>query len=497
MRRFLSNLVRDFRTTKNAPPARRAPRRANLQLEALDERVLLSGASLSGSTLSVVADPGTFGINLQGHVLPPFVRQINFEADAQNPALLDVSEGSTPLGQFPIASIKNVFVDLAYLDNVNVIDSNGLPFAHGTTISLSASTGTANSLNLTGTRSVSGNEVYAVGAAASQGSSLLVDNLRFDLTDNIGSVADTLQPEGGSITISTAGQNVSLSGSNGVTQTLNGLGQGGGGRFTYGNVSLVSLNAVASNASIALDATAAAAGEHSFFLSMFGTSDAAFIQATPSTVTTAVDAVGNAAFVNLQSNSGPVSITGQNPSTTVNLGEATPNGLSTTAGINANVSVSNAGHLLLADNGNTTTQENVQVTESTITGLFGNSAAQLNYNNINNLAFLTGQEQDTYTFSGPTRFVTAITVDDYSRAGLSVTTDLNGSSGLALVLNNNFLASPAPASLTINAAGAAFSNLHPPLPSGIEEAIFAGGLTSAVEYNGFTSINLFNSVGRL
>jgi hypothetical protein len=502
MRSFLSNLFRDFRTATRPRPARRTPRRVNLGVECLDERVLLSTASLMNGILTVNADPGVFGI-LKVH--PPIVQQVNFKADVNNHAMLDVSEGSTSLGQFPIAQIKNVVVNLAYLDNVNVDDSNGLPFAHGTTITLNGSSNIANSLNLTGTRSVSGGETYSVGATAAQGSSLLVDGLRFNLTSNIGSVTDSLKPEAGTLVVSTSGQNVALSGSNGLTQTLSGLGLGGGGTFTFSNVNFVQLDEFASNANVALGATAAAAGEHFFSVTMFGsTNDQAFIQATPSAVTTSVVAAGNAAFVNLLANSGPVTINGST-STIVNVGEQAPGkpgGLDTLAGINANVSVSGAGHLLLADSGNTTTAENVTVTESTIsgTGLFGNNAVKLTYSNTDNLAFLTGQLQDNYTFvaSQPgARFVTAITVDDFSRAGLSVTADLDSGSGLVLDLNNNLLTAKAPASLSIFAAGASFSNPHPTLPSGIENVLFSGGLTSAVSYEGFTSVNLINSLPHL
>jgi hypothetical protein len=499
MRRFLNNLFRDFRTATRPRPARRM-RRTNLEVECLDERVLLSTASLMNGILTVNADPGRFGIILPGHVIPPVIQQVNFKADVNNHAMLDVSEGSTSLGQFPIAQIKNVVVNLAYLDNVNVDDSNGLPFAHGTTIALTGSSNIANSLNLTGTRSVSGGETYSVGATAAQGSSLLVDGLRFDLTSNIGSVSDSLKPEAGTLTISTSGQNVSLSGSNGINQTLSGLGQGGGGTFTFSNVNFVQLDEISANADVTLSATAAAAGQHFFSLTMFGSNDQTFIQATPSTVTTSVVAAGNADFVNLQANSGPVFINGSS-STIVNVGEQAPGqpgGLDTTAGINANVSVSGAGHLLLADSGNTTTQENVTVTESTIsgTGLFGNNAVKLTYTNTAFLDFLTGQGQDTYTFvasQADARFVSAIQVDDFSRAGLSVTAELDAGSGLALNLNNNHLTAKAPASLTILAANAAFSQLPPTLPSGIENVLFSGGLTSTVEYEGFTSVNLFNS----
>jgi type VI protein secretion system component Hcp len=60
MFRLLNNLFRDFRTTKTARPARRAPRRTNLQLEYLEDRLALSTASLHAATLNaIVAPPST------------------------------------------------------------------------------------------------------------------------------------------------------------------------------------------------------------------------------------------------------------------------------------------------------------------------------------------------------------------------------------------------------------------------------------------------------
>jgi type VI protein secretion system component Hcp len=58
MRRFLSNLVSDFRTTRAARSARRAPRRANLQVEGLEDRLVLSTASLHASTWTGPGDEG-------------------------------------------------------------------------------------------------------------------------------------------------------------------------------------------------------------------------------------------------------------------------------------------------------------------------------------------------------------------------------------------------------------------------------------------------------
>jgi hypothetical protein len=52
MLRFLNDLVRVFRTAKTARPAPRAPRRAHLQVEGLEDRMVpTAAASLSGSVL--------------------------------------------------------------------------------------------------------------------------------------------------------------------------------------------------------------------------------------------------------------------------------------------------------------------------------------------------------------------------------------------------------------------------------------------------------------
>jgi hypothetical protein len=45
MLRFMSNLIRDFRTVKRARPARRVSHRANLQVEGLEERMVLTSAT--------------------------------------------------------------------------------------------------------------------------------------------------------------------------------------------------------------------------------------------------------------------------------------------------------------------------------------------------------------------------------------------------------------------------------------------------------------------
>src|SRR5580700_8901996 len=52
MRRFLNNLIREFRTNTTARPAQ-APRRASLQLQCLDDRIVPTTVSQSGSVLTI------------------------------------------------------------------------------------------------------------------------------------------------------------------------------------------------------------------------------------------------------------------------------------------------------------------------------------------------------------------------------------------------------------------------------------------------------------
>jgi hypothetical protein len=109
----------------------------------------------------------------------------------------------------------------------------------------------------------------------------------------------------------------------------------------------------------------AESGFSGFPAALLGAGESVHINATPSTVNSSVTAFEDAASVSLVANSGSVSITGNYSTTVVTLGQSGQglNSLATTAGINANVSVLGVHTLIVADNGNTTTQENVTVTE--------------------------------------------------------------------------------------------------------------------------------------
>jgi hypothetical protein len=103
MRRFLNNLFRDFRTTKTARPARRAPRRANLQLEGLEDRMALSTVSQVGSTL-LVADPGLNSV-IHGNGSSGIVQnnqQIAFQADPAQPSKVQGLDQGIKVNEYSI-----------------------------------------------------------------------------------------------------------------------------------------------------------------------------------------------------------------------------------------------------------------------------------------------------------------------------------------------------------------------------------------------------------
>jgi hypothetical protein len=300
------------------------------------------------------------------------------------------------------------------------------------------------------------------------------------------------------------GQAVSLTGSNGVTQTLSGLSAGGAGDIlTFSNKELVDLELAQSNATANLDATAAATGEQFFVVSMLTGNGNLTINATPSNAET--DVVAHGGFIDLAGNSGAVSIEGDS-ATGVTLGKAVPSG-AVTSGINANVSVSNVGTLAVDDHGNQTTQENVTITESTIsgTGMFGNNSVTVTYNNIGAVNILTGQEIDTYNVVGsnPSVTPTHINIFDFSTVILKAEASLGPDSGLDLTLDNGAISNHAPASLVVNAIGAVIETAdtnpitHLPLPTGGESVSFpqvANNVPSQVDWVNVDLVNITRAI---
>jgi hypothetical protein len=472
-----------------------------LGLEGLEDRLVMSTATLDPAhgILNVVVDQPN--------------EQITFTEGKQH-GKLDVfdNKGNHFLGRFDIARVKSVDVFLTSDDSVIVSDSHGFPFAKGTTVSI-AGNDSSNSLELSGSVTVKGDELYVVGGTPTTTSHLLLGGTDINFVNAIGTVTDSVKITG-NFQVSTAGQHVTLTGANG-TQTLGDLGPGGGSTMTYSHKATVDVEQFAANATVTLDTTVAAAGEKTFKLGLDGANDVAFIAATPTTVTTNVTVSGDSSIVNLEANAGAVSIHGIS-TTHVNLGQSTADGSGiTTAGIQANVNVQGVGLLLLIDDGNTTTQENVKVTPTTIsgTGLFGSTSTvvhafakastivgtgpigvnvpELQYSNIGKLQILAGQKFEKYSVSG-TNFTNPIEIDGSAQGGLSINVGVNASSNLHLVLHNNSRSLNS-ADLIFAALGATvnrppFSETGAPDLSGTEVGIFPNGVESAVTYTDFSEV---------
>jgi hypothetical protein len=513
MFRFLSKLARKFQTANTMRTPRRADRRAMLGLEGLEDRLVMNGATLTGSTLVVNVDPGVIQISSNHPIDRPgggdtiVFELAEFQVDKAHPGMLDVTFSdsqtgiSTAVQLFPIAKIKTVEVKLANLDGVIVDDSNGLPFAAGTHVLLSGTGGNLNSLSLMGSRGINGGETYTAVNGAHDGS-LTVGGTNYEFSGAIGSVKDTLQTTL-PLVVKTFGQHVSLTGSDGVTQTLTDLYNGvpGADGFIFSNKIGVDLELLGTNANASLNATAAADDEHSFVVHLFGKDESLSINATPSSGSTSVVAIGKGCGVFVAANSDPVFVHG-NATTDVILG--TNQGIAgVTSGIMANVSVKNVGTLVIADEGNNTTQENVQVTESTIsgTGLFGNDAVVVHYNTIGKLDIYSGQKFENYAIAGSTQtagFRNQIMIDDSAEGGLFVTVGVDPRSNLDLVLDNASTGRLS-ADLIFTALGATFNPSSPPVSdnfaptlSGSEIATFPDGGHSIVHFSDFSEVVAIN-----
>jgi hypothetical protein len=478
---------------------RRQSSSVTLQAEGLEDRMVLSSASLVGSTLLVHADPGSFVRSRPGGPFVAHFRDITLQADPLHPARVQVLDNGHKLGEFAIAKVKRVDVSVAGLDSVIVNDSNGVPFAAGTTISLAGS-GNFNSFTLTGSRTINGGETYIAGNG-SQAGSLKLGGSTYDFSSTIGSVTDSVKIASPALDVEAFGRSVSLSGSNGVTQTLSGLSSGGAGdSLTFSHKDLVDLEMETANASATLNATAAAAGEQFFVVGLLNSNQGLHVNATPSTVATSAVASGQGDAVFLNGNSGRVFINGSS-STLAMLGTGFGQ-TGVTSGIKADVSVEGVGRLAVTDPGNFSTQEHVNVTESTIsgTGLFGNNAVVVDYSTVGLVQFATGGLADAYTIAGSKPSVTfpsPIEIDDNSRVSLNVTVDLTSKSAVDLNVDNAELPNAAPASLFIDAPGGQFNPVIPNIPTGSEDVTFAGGLNSIVVYEGVNSVTNFTGIHNL
>lgn len=478
MRRFLNDLLRDFRTTNAARGSRRAPRRATLQVEGLEDRLVLTSASQIGSTLFInnIGQNHSIAIQSNGN------RQMQ---------IFDNGTLVNPKNLFNIGSITAVNIQVAGNDNVFVVDSNGMPFNQGATITLLGS-GANNTLYLEGSRAISGNETYVAGGASFTPGKVFVDNLTFQLDNAITSVNDFFQVTG-LFDVQTSGTNVVLSGSNGSTQTLSGMGFGGGDTLTYANKNNVQLDEYAVNANVNLTATARDSLENFFTVQLHGAGDTSTIVATPSNVFTEVRAdiapVANQATIYLRSNAGGVAVTGTS-STQLIVGQPQSNGEFSTKGIRANVTAIGVGLVFMSDSGNTSVPETVTVTESTISGsgLFGNNGARLFYQNVGTVSLVTGQDSDEYVVEGShsgAKFTSKIAITYFSTllSNVLIRADVYVDSGsqLNLELFNN---TKQDAELDIHTAGSAGL---PGTLNGTVDVTFPGipNSLSQIEYTNF------------
>src|SRR5271166_1872279 len=103
VRLMLPSLWKFLTNNRARTPRSRRPARGStfqLTMEGLEDRLVPSTASQLGSTLNVVASPGTSST----------ARTILLEVDQINPTKLDVKDNGALLGQFTIASINQVKV---------------------------------------------------------------------------------------------------------------------------------------------------------------------------------------------------------------------------------------------------------------------------------------------------------------------------------------------------------------------------------------------------
>ena len=488
MFRFLNNLLRNFHTTNTAKrkPARR-PQTTRLGLEALEDRAVPSATALAGASI----------VQTQVALAPLVSQTFNFQ-----PGLSIIqSDGAghtvvSPAGQasfqYTTASTGSVSI-LMHSTNatcvVEVDDSNGMPFAQFTSISVSDS-GNNGFLNLTGSRSVAGNETFAAGGMAGAFGTILLDNLVFSLKNTGTGVFDSL-PITGTLDVPTFGTNPELvSFGPGGQNYFSGLAASGGAgnSFAFSNIPTVVLDAYAANTGVFLDNPDAAVGEHYFTVNMRNTGQTTTLDQTPKNVMTVVNSDASNTNAALWGNFGPVIIDG-NSSTAVNIGYPLSSTGTITSGIEANVTVEGGASMIVNNSGNTTTFETVKVTEQSISGsgLFGSANVTLQYGGIKAVSILTGQLADGYTIapsSANAVFFGTLTISSTSYWAFNVKVNVDAASDLNLTLFNQ-RPQLGVLDVTANGGGVDFSETS---SSGTIGVLFGGKATSHISYFGFNDV---------
>jgi hypothetical protein len=452
--------------TNRARAGKQKSLRARLQAESLEDRVVLSGAFQNGKTLFINLSGGAY-VNIS-ELNPTGNRQIVVGINGQN------------VQDFSINTINAVDISVAGQNGIFINDSNGMPFATGSTITIQGS-GSNNVMDLFGSRAFDTGEVYVVGGTASTNGALLEDGLNFEFSSALSAVTDVIHNTGGPLQVSTSGQNVVLNSGPINEQTLTGLGAGGGSTFTFAEKSSVQLNEFGADATVTLNAPESEALESSLFVGTHALGDDVVIAAT--SVPTSVQTVGGNSEVVLRTNTSPVSVVGD-PTSTMIIGALQSNGGDSTQGVDANVQVQNMRLLLLSNSANVSAAENVTVTQSTVsgTGLFGKSTVDVSYGDVGTVAIFSGQGKDSYTVeasSSTAPFSSQIDLFDDSTVSYSAHVDLDAKSHLSLDLINETTKA---GGLFIDAPHGKFS----PLSNGVINVTFTGGLASQIDESGFT-----------
>ena len=291
MQNFFRNLLKGFRTTSAARITRRPARRAFLQVEGLEDRLVPTTLALSGPILSVYNIPS-------GHT-------IEFQCQSNGNGGMEVFDNGNLVNNEVFNKMAINTVNIAGSSNNQVVanDSYGMPFAQGTTVNLS---GGISTLSLEGSRAVAGNEVYEAGGVYSGGAILPthgvinLDNLVFNL-NGIPTVIDEI-PITGNLQVYEYGNAVLVPGY-GVAGTacLSYMGSGGGDTLYYSQKPNVVLVPDASNCITDLDVDSASSAtlESSFQVAMYAPGETININGNLAGVYTYVFAYGNGETVNV------------------------------------------------------------------------------------------------------------------------------------------------------------------------------------------------------
>jgi hypothetical protein len=410
-----------------AQRGRRAQGRVPLQVEGLEDRLVMTAANPLSTTSLLHVNLGSVALT------PPVVRA--FSPVSQNGSTLNVNANagdgvffqSTTNGQLSVvyegsngnivstfnpASINTVVLTLPGNNSVTVDDSFGIPFDPGTRINLFGA-GAASNIDyftLQGNRGLATSESYVEGPAINT-VSLQNLNLTFQMSGFVPHVTDTLQITG-DYQVSTSDLFTQLNDASMGQQYLQGLNNTGGIAHSlyFSGKPWVELDQTGVG-NVSVNSTQPESTEQQLTVQLHAASETATISQTPSSVPTQVfyapTAINSNDSVAVLGNSGPVTIDAVS-GTSVTLGFAGNENHQTdsTKGIQANITVSGATSMTLADDGDpATTPQNVRITENSISatggfgnpGLFGNDGVTVSYYGVQFLNLVTGQAGGTYT----------------------------------------------------------------------------------------------------